>query len=327
MDAFTSYDFDFRITLLLLAHIIALLIGGPRWLHHIILYDVPAQLWKKILSVLELKLNRPERSACAKTVRGRIVFYVALLACIITAIAVTSLSTFTKWGWGLELALLVYLLPSRASLLILLEIKQAVSEKDAQKTYALTYTLPTVVTKQKDIYGALRGALAFAAECIPRYVIVPALLYMGGGIIAVLIYRLMTLWADRFTNPHQQAYSASARFWTYIISFIPYHVACIVSWLALAFVPKASVSKASQAFSATHKGALAVKLAAFGFGLTLGGVGLKDSLGHYQTWVGNKDTGKAKVTINDLSRLIVWNAYSLALWIVILMVIAALRLQ
>ncbi len=327
MDAFTSYDFDFRITLLLLAHIIALIIGGPRWLHHIILYDLPARLWKRFLSALEQKLNRVGRTTRAKSVRGRIVFYFAATLCFVLGFAIMSLSVMTEWGWGVELIILAYLLPARASLLVLLELKEGIAQKDAKKTYACANTLPTVVTEQKDIYGALRGAISYAAECIPRYVIVPALLYMLTGIIGVLIYRLMSIWSDMFSQSQHISYSKTAHLWTRIVSFIPYHLACIISWLALAFVPKASVPNAAQAFSGSLKGALAVKLAAYGFGLTLGGVGLKDSYGHNKTWVGSRADGRAKVTVNDLSRAIVWNAYSLAVWMVALMVIAAFRLQ
>ena len=274
MDALTHYSFDYRITLLLLAHIVALIIGGPRWLHHIILYDAPAKAVRVFLSVVEIKLNRLERSNKIRKLRGRVVLWFSILLCVLCGVSMMYLSDVTQWGWALEMLVLAYILPLRAAHAPLLEIKQAFAQKNAEAVLTAVNGLPSCTSEQKDIHGAVRASMMYSAEIIPRYVIIPAILYLITGIAGALVYRLLTLWIDRFTHPHQLSYSASALLWSRIISVLPYQFASIVQWLALAFVPKASIVRASSAFASGKKGALACKLSAYGLGLVLGGAGL-----------------------------------------------------
>jgi cobalamin biosynthesis protein CobD/CbiB len=327
MDAWTHYNFDYRITLLLLAHCAALILGGPRWLHPIILYDAPARGVRAFLSALEVKLNRPERSSQVRKLRGRMVLWFGISVSAVCGLCLMYLSAVTQWGWAIEMLLLAYIMPIRAAHAPVTALKEAIAQKNLQAVYAIASGLPTCTTSPKDVYGALRAAMMYSAELIPRYVIIPALFYLLAGLAGALIYRLLTLWIDRFTHSHQLSYSASALLWSRMLSAIPYQLAAIVQWLALAFVPKASAPRAASAFAVNNKGALGCKLSAYGLHLTLGGAGLKDSYGHYGMWIGYKDAGKARVSVNDLSRALVWNGYTIALWMLIIMVIAAIRLQ
>ena len=69
------YAFSDRIFLLVLSQYIALVIGGPRFFHTIIGYELPAHLWRVAILGAEKRLNRLNRPPADRKARGRLVVW------------------------------------------------------------------------------------------------------------------------------------------------------------------------------------------------------------------------------------------------------------
>lgn len=321
MDALTAYTLEHRLFVLVLASYLALIIGGPRWLHHVTLYDVPAKLWRGFVSGAERRMNRAQRTKQARRFRGRLVF--ALLVGITLALAgvIVMMSMTTSWGWYAELVVLAYLLPIRAACLPLQELRGALAKKELRRSEDIAATLPTLNDLPADKHTAIRASIGYLAECLPRYVIVPSLYYLLLGLPGLMLCRLLTLIGDLFPIQQHRAFTGFAYKLTKFLFMIPVQLATFLMWVALMFVPKASPSNALKAFQHQVAGALPVKLTAYGMDYTLGGVGVHDSIGHHSAWIGE---GRAKLELQDLNRCLVWYLYSAALWLLVITALVAI---
>ncbi len=322
MEALAQYTFEHRLFILMLASYLALLIGGPRWLHHMVLYDMPARLWRAFISGAEQKLNRDNRTKTVRRFRGRLLFLLLFAVTLAVSIALVLAMVTTSWGWYVELAVVAYLLPLRASMLTPLDLKRALIAKDKEKIRTLAGQLPTLSDDPTDGHTAIRAAIGYSAESLPRYVIVPSLYYLVLGLPGLLLCRLLTMLADMFPIQHYRAFVGMPYLIGKLLFTIPIHLASLLMWCALLFVPHARVNGGLKAFQHQRAGAVPVKLAAYGLGYALGGAYVHDSMGHYGAWV-NED-GKARLETKDLTRTLLWYAYSAAIWVLVITALAAL---
>ncbi len=317
----TWYNLEDRLFLLVLAGYLALLTGGPRWLHTLLLYDLPARGWRRIVIGLEGRLNRQHRPVRDRRMRGRLVVLVLTGIALLVAACISLATALTGWGWYVELAALTYLLPLRVAALPALDIHRAIRHKRLQEVETLLQPHTDADLEVADGHMQLRLTVAYVARCFPRYIIAPACWYLLLGLPGLMLCRLFSLLVDLWPMSHMRyrAFASVAHFWDRLVQAVPVRLALLMQWPALLFVPKARLSGGTQALSRkpgeppVTTRTLPLRLVAYGLGLSLGGSYIADGRKRPEPWIGD---GRARLENTDLSRALIWYACCVGLWLV-----------
>jgi adenosylcobinamide-phosphate synthase len=326
---FLHYAWDDRLFMLIIGQFVALLIGAPRWLHTLIMYDAPSRIWRSTLMGIAVRLNRPNRPHADRKMRGRFVLWVLSLLVIIIGMGVVMLTIHTRYGWLVECIFIAYLIPIRACILPILEAKQAWKQKKLTALPALLRGCTDRDTEVMDVYGLVRVAVTYSAVAFPRYAVAPAMWYLALGVSGLFVCRLITCLADMLPPSHvrTRAFATSIHRADIFLQMIPVRLALLIQWSALLFVPNASVVHAAGAWTqknaepsiTTHN--LPIRLAAYGLDVSLGGDYRVGSVVRPEPWIG---TGRAKLSSKDLSRCVIWYGVSVLIWMAIITGIATL---
>ncbi len=315
------YSLSDRLFLLVLSQYLAVLTGGPRVLHVMTGYELPAHGWRAVLGGMEKRLNRMNRPPQDRKARGRLVIGsgAAFLLCLGAGFVV--LTNHTKYGWYAELIILAYLIPLRTAILPDLEILSACRRKRFSEIPPVLQPLTDKDLARLDGHGLIRETLTHTARVLPRYVVAPSFWYVLGGLPLLLVCRFFSMASDMFplTHPRTRAFAASAHFWDNLFQALPARFALILMWPALLFVPSASAREATRAWTRLPSEAkisttnLPVRLAAYGLRISLGGPGDTGGIHRPEPWIGQ---GKAKLVSSDLTRALIWYGCCGLLWLV-----------
>jgi adenosylcobinamide-phosphate synthase len=318
--AWLYYNLDDRIFLLALASYVALLIGGPRWLHAVMGYDAPARYWRNFLRVIEARLNRPQRHVLDRLWRGKLVLIIALLIACIAGCVCVALTSLTPYGWVFEVCVAAYLMPIRAGLSSVIETQRMIKQKKLVKIPELLQPITDTDVLAADGHMLIRIAVAHTAIYLPRYVIAPAFWYILLGMPALMVCRLLSCLSDLFPQSHKRyrSFANAAHFWDKAMQLVPVRFSMIILWLGVFFVPKGRVRQVVQAFTrqpaepAITTRNLPVRFAAYAFGWSLAGPRPVDGVIRPDSWIGN---GKARLDNTDLSRALLWAGCNVGLWL------------
>lgn len=312
-----------RLFLLTLASYASLMLGS-RFAYRLCCYDVPALLWRRMLMGLQNRLNRSHRHRKDRRVRGSVVMLLLALAITLLAVPFASATYATRWGWVMELLVLAYLIPLRHAVFPYLEIARALRAKDYQRAVRWLRPHTDRDLEQIDGHTLIRIAIMSLSCSFSRYVVAPTCCYLLCGVIGVLLCRLFSCVVDLFPVSHvrYRSYVAFAYCVDSIVHIIPARVSVLILGCAMWFTPKTSVRKGWNAImqhdassSAWGINALPMRMVAYGFDFALGGAGHVGGVAINSEWIG---TGKSRLEISDLYRVIVWYGISVFLWIVLL---------
>ena len=242
MEPALIHSFDDRLLILMLALAGALIVGGPRWLHSLLMLDIPAKLIKSIMMAVESKMNRANRGAKTQRSRGK-KFTWLLLICALTLGSIISLLTVTggKWMFIIEVILLALMLPIRAIVETSSDIETSIDEKVSSRTLAIINTMTSASTSSIDNHGIRRLAVEYMAEHFAKSIVSPlfwyALFGLPAAMMAVAAHSLNTLFPTHAKR--HQAFGKSAEHWAAFFHFVPARLTVFLIGFSSLLAPKA----------------------------------------------------------------------------------------
>lgn len=222
--------------ILFLALLLDVAVGEMPWLYRAIPHPVVAI--GRLISLLDRRLNRPQRSHGERQVRGVMVL---LSLCTLTGTIgwlVQKLAMTMPYGWVLELLLLVSLVAQRS----LYDHVKAVAEGLAQDGLAGGRKAVSMIVgrdpEQLDQAGVSRAAIESCAENFSDGIVAPVFWYVVAGLPGIMIYKTVNTLDSMIGHkkPHYLAFGwASARF-DDLLNLLPARLGGVLLCIASLFV-------------------------------------------------------------------------------------------
>ncbi len=149
----------------------------------------PVRLIGALIALLDRKLNRPERSAADRRLRG--VLVVAAVAGLAAAAgwAVTWIGRTLPFGWLAELALIIALLAQRSLFQHVRAVATALAERGLAAGRAAVAHIVGRDVRQLDEHGVARAAVESCAENFSDGIVAPVFWYLLFGLPGMLAYK------------------------------------------------------------------------------------------------------------------------------------------
>lgn len=272
------------------------------------LASTPTRLADVVFARLVGKLNRTQRSAGVRRMRGA-----ALLLVVAAFVAVIAylLSTLTARGTSLAVdgVIVFALLGGRQ---VLAEIAPVGGVLNRQGSDAARRSLAAVapyVTAEFDEHAVARSAIELAAHRFLDGLMAPSFWYVVAGLPGILVYVGVSWLARRAASPYLpgQPFGASARLVLYVLEVVPASIAALLLSAAAIFVPSASPLRAVQTLVAdghrygAHGAGWSIAAVAGGLGLALAGPRRFGAVAGSTPWIGQ---GRARAEAADVRRAI-----------------------
>jgi adenosylcobinamide-phosphate synthase len=267
----------------------------------------PVQMAGAVVAFLERKLNRENRPAMDRAVRGLLMVAVVAGACGLLGFAVAWLGQNYPFGWALELALVYALLAQRGLYDHVRRVAKALEERglDAGRQ-AVAHIVGRDVT-QLDEHGVARAAVESCAENFGDGVVAPVFWYVLFGFPGLAVYKAVNTMDSMIGHrtPRYRAFGMVAARLDDVLNVIPARLAGLFIVLAAAFAPTASPVQALRVMlrdAGKHRslnagwpeGAMAGAL-----GLALAGPRRYAHETVNDPWIGG---GRARATARDIHR-------------------------
>lgn len=225
------------------------MLGGPRWLHALLMLDVPAKLIKSIMLAVESKMNRANRGTKTQRSRGRKFTWLLLALALLTGCIISFLTVAGgKWMFIIEVVLLALMLPIRAIVETSSDIEKSIDEKVSSRTLSIINTMTSASTSSIDNHGIRRLAVEYMAEHFAKNVVAPVFWYalfgLPAAMMAVAAHTLHTLFPTH--SKRYQAFGKSAEHWSAFFHFIPARITVFFIAFASFLAPKAHPIKAMK---------------------------------------------------------------------------------
>lgn len=211
--------------------------GDPRWLWRRIPH--PVALVGGLTGWLDRRLNRPQRGARTRFVRGLVValLVVALAWAAGQAIA-RALQPFA-WGWAIELLLVAVLVAQRGLYDHVAAVARPLAAGDLAAARAAVGRIVGRDPERLDGHAVARAAIESTAENFADGVVAPALWYLVfglPGLFALKAVNTMDSMIGHRTERHAAFGAAAARL-DDAAMFVPARLAALLIVLAALFVP------------------------------------------------------------------------------------------
>jgi len=225
----------------------ALILGGPRWLHSLLMLDVPAKLVKSIMMAVESKMNRANRGAKTQRSRGKKFTWLLLISALLTGCIISILTVAGgKWMFIVEMVMLALMLPIRSIVEMSSDIEKAIDEKVSARTLSIINTMTSASTSSIDNHGIRRLSVEYMAEHFAKSVVAPVFWYGAFGLPAAMMsvaaHTLNTLFPTH--SKRYQAFGKSAEHWAAFFHFIPARLTVFLIGFTSILAPKAHPIKA-----------------------------------------------------------------------------------
>lgn len=310
-----EHSFSDRVVLLMLAMLINLLFGGPRWLHHLLHIDAPGNAARRILSFFTYRMNRSHRGESTRRMRGIVLTLTALVAAFLIGVGVSLLSIQTR-GWMVaEVAMLTVLLSIRQSLDLTLDVRKFLAAGQVQSAKALLQPHVQKDLAPLDAHGVARAGIEYLAHRLISGVISPGFWYLLGGLplaLPALALHCLAFLAVRPT-PKYQAFGSFIAAIDRIFRSIPATITVLLILLVLPLVPGAKPGRAKRGLAAEAPSSPRIAdyrvlaIAAHAFDIALLGPCAMYEYPVAYPWVGN---GSARLGAQDITRMQFLFAYA-----------------
>ena len=325
---FLEHSFSDRVVLLTLAMLINLLLGGPRWLHHLLHIDAPGNSARRILSFFAERMNRAHRNESTRRMRGTILVISAIACSFGLGVFVSLLSIQTRTWILAELGLLTVLLSIRQSLDLTLDVRKNLAENHADHAKNILQLHVQKDLAPLDQHGVARAAIEYLVHRLVSGVISPAFWYLLGGLplaLPALASHCLAFLAVRPT-PRYQAFGSFIAAIDRIFRAFPVAITVLLILLVLPLVPGAKPKQAKKGLGGDAPATPIIadfrplSLTAFTFGVALLGPCTMEEYPVNYPWIGS---GSARLGAQDVMRMQFLFAYASG---IVLLLVAALSL-
>ncbi len=290
--------------LLLLALALDWLIGDPRWLPH------PVRLMGGATDFLDARLNRAERSAGERIIRGLLAVIVIVGLSTGAGWAIASFVSALPYGWVAELALVSLLIAQRSMIGHTLRVIRALNKDGVTGGRKAVAFIVGRETKDLDEHGIARAAIESCAESYSDGVVAPIFWYLLLGLPGLMAYKAINT-MDSMIGHKSERYAAFGMVAARLddaLNWLPARLAGLLIICGALFVPHGAPIRALRIMlrdSGKHvspnagwpeaSSAGALDLALIGPVRYAGGVTKAE-------WLGE---GRARATITDMRRMLV----------------------
>jgi adenosylcobinamide-phosphate synthase len=291
------------------------------------LASTPFRLADTLFAWLDGKLNRTQRSAAVRFIRGVVVL--VFVTAVMAAIAYL-LATGTARGTRLVVdgVIVFALLGGRQVLAEVAAVGGALSRQGGDAARRLLGAIAPYPTDAFDEHAVARGAIQLAAHRFLNGLVAPGFWYVVAGLPGFLVYVGVGWLAGRGASPYlpKQAFGTAPRLVLYLLEIVPAALAALLLSVAAIFVPAASPLRAVRTLVAdghrygAHGAGWSIAAVAGGLGLALAGPRRFGAVSVATPWIGQ---GRARAEATDVRRAIYLVAIA---WLLLAVGVGALAL-
>ncbi|WP_051341308.1 cobalamin biosynthesis protein CobD/CbiB [Azospirillum halopraeferens] len=151
----------------------------------------PAGLAARLCAVLDRRLNRPQRGAAVRLVRGALVVGVLMLAAVLAGLAVGWVGTAAPGGWLVELVALLAVLRGGAARARVQAVRRALEGPGLEAARGALTGLTRRPLHGLDGHAVARAAMEHLAKAFDRKVVAPAFWYALLGVPGLLAWAVV----------------------------------------------------------------------------------------------------------------------------------------
>lgn len=291
--------------LLALALLIDWAVGDLPWLFSAVPH--PVRLAGSLIDALERRLNREWRSDATRVRRGAFLVLVMVTLAGALGYVLAVLSRTHRWGWGLELFLVVVLLAQRSLFDHVYAVAVALREEGLDEAKAAVRHIVGRDLEKLDEHGVARAAIESCVENFSDGVVAPAFWYALLGLPGLFIYKTVNT-MDSMIGHRSKRYRAfgmvAARL-DDLMNLIPARLSGLIIVIAAVFTPTANpfrafttIIKDSHKHSSINAGWPEAATAG-ALGLALAGPRRYGDVVANDPWIGS---GRARATEADIRR-------------------------
>ena len=267
----------------------------------------PVRLIGALVSMLDGKLNREDRSEADRRGRGvLLVLFVCALAAAV-GLGIAWLSRHLPLGWLLELALIISLLAQRSLFRHVRQVGEALRGCGIEAGRARVAHIVGRDVKHLDEHGIARAAIESCAENFSDAVVAPAFWYILCGAPGMLVYKAVNTMDSMigYRAPRYRAFGWAAARLDDLANFVPARLAGLFLASAAVSVPDANVWRGLRTMiedAGKHRSPNAgwpEAAMAGALGLSLAGPRRYPGIVIDDPWIGS---GTARATARDVTR-------------------------
>ncbi len=270
----------------------------------------PVAAFGRLAALLERRLNRPQRSAAQRRVRGLLLVGCAVAASAALGVAASLAIRSTAWSWPIEALVVAVLLAQRSLYDHVRAVARALEQGPPGGLPAARAAVAHIVGRDPqslDEHGVSRAAIESLFENFSDGVVAPALWYALAGLPGLLACKAINT-LDSMIGHRDERYAdfgaAAARADT-LVNFVPARLAGGLIALAALVLPGAAAASAWRTMRADARKHRSVNAgwpeaaAAGALGLSLAGPRRYGSVTVQDAWMGE---GRARATALDIRR-------------------------
>ena len=174
--------------LLLFALILDAYIGDPPGIYRLVPH--PVALMGRMAAGLERRLNRADRGAVTRRVRGVLVVVVLVGLAAVAGVAIERLARAVPFGWFVELLLVMTLIAQNALYRHVKAVARALEDGGLDEGRAAVAHIVGRNPASLDEHGVARGAIESCAENLSDGVVAPVFWYVLLGLPGLLAYKM-----------------------------------------------------------------------------------------------------------------------------------------
>jgi adenosylcobinamide-phosphate synthase len=223
--------------LLLGALLLDALVGDPRWLFRYVPH--PVALIGGLVGWLDRRLNRPQRSAASRGMRGLVVTLFVVLLAAATGWLIAWIADDWRNGWLIELVVVTLLVAQRSLFDHVRDVARALDRDGLAGGRAAVALIVGRDPAQLDAHGVARAATESLAENFADGVVAPVFWYLLFGLPGLLAYKAVNTMDSMIghrTQQHADFGKAAARL-DDATNWLPARIAGVMIVAAALFAP------------------------------------------------------------------------------------------
>jgi adenosylcobinamide-phosphate synthase len=291
--------------MLVAALLLDAILGDPPALWRIVPH--PVVIVGRLIGWLDRKLNRPQRAARTRRIRGALVAAALTAAAVALGLAVTELRRAWTWGWIVEIILVWTLLAQNSLFVHVRAVARALDREGLAGGRRKVARIVGRDPKSLDDHGVARAAIESCAENFADGVIGPVFWYLLFGFPGLLAYKTVSTMDSMIghRNETHGAFGMVAARLDDAMNLVPARLAGHLLVLAALFVPKGrpwaalAVMWRDHAHHASPNSGWPEAAMAGGLGLSLAGPRRYGGSVVREKWIGD---GRARATAVDIRR-------------------------
>jgi len=267
----------------------------------------PVMLIGRLIGWLDLHLNRDQRSAADRRLRGALMALGMAAAAVIVGGLVTRLRLHWQWGWMVEGLLIWSLLAQKSLFLHVRAVAQGLEQGGLAGGRWAVSRIVGRDPQSLDAFGVARAAIESCAENFADGVVAPVFWYVIAGFPGLLLYKTVNTLDSMIGHRdarHRDFGMIAARF-DDLLNLVPARLAGLLLVVAIAFVPGGNPIAAWRVMWRDHAHHRSPNSgwpeAAMAGGLRLALAGPRRYPGYDvdEKWIGD---GRARAGIGDIHR-------------------------